>query len=95
MNFSIAQVAKITKFPGGQKKLCLWLRENGYFSNNNEPYQIYVDKGWFELGVKTIHKADPKFTVLVTKVTIKGLAGLKKVIDKHFPICKPCEDARS
>jgi hypothetical protein len=63
--------------------------------NESKTYQIYVDKGWFELGVKTIYKADPKFTVLVTKVTIKGLAGLKKVIDKHFPICKPCEDARS
>ena len=33
-------------------------------------------------------------TMPVTRVTTIGLAGLEKVINKHFPICPPCDKVK-
>jgi phage antirepressor YoqD-like protein len=93
--FSIGQTAKIIQFPGGQKLLFEWLRNNGYMYHDNEPYQIFIDRGWFVLVLTKKHLYTPYFPKMVTRVTLKGLYGLKRVIKKHFPICKPCENARS
>jgi phage antirepressor YoqD-like protein len=86
--FSIQETAKLTKFPGGEIKFFRWLRDKGYLLKDNQPYQKYRDKEWFELETATIHKSNPKLVVLVTLVTIKGLAGLEKVVHKEFP-CDP------
>ncbi len=88
--FSLQQTAKITKFPGCEKKFAAWLREKKYLMNNNDPYQKYCDWGWFELSTKTIHKANPPFTVNVTRVKIKGLEALERIVFEEFHQCKPC-----
>ena len=88
--FSIGTVAKMTDFPGGQKRMFIWLRDNGYLQRNNEPYQRFIDNGWMVLLESKIYHEDPPRIVPVPKVTIKGLAGLKRVIDEQFPVCAPC-----
>jgi phage antirepressor YoqD-like protein len=90
--FSLQQTAKHTKFPGGEKKFAAWLREQKYLMNNNEPYQKYCNRGWFELALKTIYKANPPFSVNVTRVRIKGLEALEKIVFEQFHKCKPCSE---
>lgn len=92
---SFAQTAKLIKYPGGEKKLIIWLRKYGYLYHDNEPYQIYVDKGWFEVVLTKKHSFNPHFPKMVTRVTLKGLAGLDKAVKKHFPPCKQIENGRS
>jgi len=87
---SIAEVAKLVDFPGGEYKFFEWLRKNGYLLKNNTPAQTYRNCGWLKLedANKQIGK---KQTVLpVTRVTVKGLAGLDRAVKKAFPVCKPC-----
>lgn len=88
--FSIQETAKLTKFPGGEIKFFKWLRDKGYLLKNNQPNQRYMDTGWFEMEKATIHKTNPKLIVLVTLVTIKGLAALEKIVQNDFPPCVPC-----
>lgn len=93
--FSVGQTSKLIQFPGGEKLFFEWLRKNGYLYHDNEPYQIYIDKGWFVVVLTNAHSFNPHSPKMVTRVTFKGVVGLKKAVKKHFPICKPCDDARS
>lgn len=81
--------AKLTRFPGGERKFMAWLRSKNYLMHNNEPYQRYVNYGWFIMTTRTIHTANPKFTVPVTRVTINGLKKLEKLVydEFHKPNC--------
>lgn len=90
--FSLQQAAKLTRFPGGEKKFAAWLRAKSFLMNNNEPYQKYIDRGWFGQFKKTIHKANPVFSVMVTRVTIKGLGKLEDLVFDEFHKCKPCSE---
>lgn len=89
--FSIATVAKLTRFPYGEKKFFEWLRDHNYLLKNNEPAQFQIDRGWFVLTESKIYDQVPPRLVPTPKITIKGLAGLQRVIEKEFPIC-PCEE---
>ena len=93
--FSVRETSKLIKYPGGEIKFYIWLRENGFLCHDNEPYQIYLDKEWFEVVLTQKHKVNPHFPKMVTRVTFKGVLALEKLVKKHFPICKPCEDATS
>ncbi len=93
--FSLGKTAKLIKFPGGEIKFCKWLRDTGYLYHDNEPYQIYLDKEWFEVVLTQKHKVNPNFPKMVTRVTLKGLAGLQKSVKKHFPPCKPIADGNN
>ena len=88
--FSIQETAKITNFPGGQKKFFAWLREKKYLQPNNEPYQKYIDNGWFQMTTATLYKTKAKQVVPVTLVKLKGAAALEQIILKEFPPCIPC-----
>lgn len=88
---SIAQAAKAIKFPGGEFTFFEWLRSKGYLLKDNTPADKYRLNGWFESFAKTIYHLNLQEVVLVTRVTIKGLAALEKVVRKEFPICKPCK----
>ena len=90
--FSINEVAKITRFPGGEYKLFEWLRKQGYLLLNNQPSQFQVDRNWFTLVYNNNIKNPAQRPLPVTRVTTIGLAGLEKVINKQFPICEPCEE---
>ena len=93
--FSVRETSKLIRFPGGEIKFYKWLRENGFLCHDNEPYQIHLDKEWFEVVLTQKHKVNPNFPKMVTRVTLKGLAGLQKSVKKHFPPCKPIEDGNN
>lgn len=90
ITFSIAEVAKMTRFPEGELKLFEWLRKYGYLLKNNEPSQSQISRGWFVYTFKDIQLGNQQRGVPVSRVTIKGLAGLERVFEKYFPVCKPC-----
>lgn len=84
--FRVSTAAKLAGFPGGEKKFFEWLRTNHYLLTNNEPAQRQIDRGWFVL----IETRIGDLIVPTPKITIKGLAGLQKVIQEQFPVCPPC-----
>ena len=92
--FSIATAAKLAGFPGGQRKFFDWLRTNNYLLRNNEPAQYQIDRGWFILTESKIYDQIPPRVVPTPKITIRGLAGLQRVIEQQFPICPPCEEGK-
>ena len=92
--FSIAEVAKMTDFEGGEILFFKWLRTNGYLLKNNQPSQYQINLGWMVLAESTIHSQVPPLIVLTPRITIQGLAGLKRAIDEQFPTCPPCEDGK-
>lgn len=81
--------AKLTRFVGGERMFMAWLRENKFLMSNNEPYQRYVNYGWFIVTTRTIHKANPKFSVPVTRITFQGMKKLEKLVYEkcHKPNC--------
>jgi len=48
-SLSIAEVAKLVDFSGGEYKFFGWLRENGYLLQDNTPAQLYRDREWLKL----------------------------------------------
>lgn len=89
--YSVAQTGKAAKFPGGEIQFFAWLRLKGYLISDNTPAQKYINAGWFEVTKTTLHRLSPPEVVLVTRVTIKGLAALERIVRAEFPICKPCK----
>lgn len=86
----IGDLAKLITQNGykiGRTTLFKWLRDHGFlFKNETRPYQIWVEKGLFEISetlVQTHHGSKIKIT---TKVTPKGqryfLEIFKKMIEK-------------
>ena len=72
-NLTVAKYAKLLCKDGanvGQNRLFAWFRENGYLRQNNEPYQQYIDAGYFYLLEYTMYiKGNP---VIATKTLITG-----------------------
>lgn len=85
---SVREAAKVVRFPGGEKKFMAWLRSKKYLMPNNEPYQRYVKYGWFVQATKQISKAKPAFTVLVPRITLRGLEKLETIVYNEFYKCK-------
>jgi len=91
ITFSIAEVAKMTNFPGGEIKLFAWLRKHKFLLQNNQPSDFQVERGWFVLVSNMDIFNKGLRDAPVTRVTSKGLSGLERTINKCFPICKPCK----
>jgi anti-repressor protein len=74
----IGQCAKILELPFGRNTMFKQLRERGiFFKNKNEPKQVYVEKGYFQLREKWIERSQhDSFIVLKILVTQKGLGFL-------------------
>ena len=89
--FSVREVAKISQFPGGEIKFFKWLRENKYLQKDNQPYQKYRNNDWMKYFDKKIQRTNTLMVVGVPRITIKGLAGLKKAVSNKFPPCPPFE----
>ena len=69
--FSLRKTAKLVNYTGGLIKFTEYLRNNKYVMKDLEPYQEYIDRGYFTYSrkyIKTINRQ-----VCVTEVTIKGL----------------------
>lgn len=76
--YSMAETAKLLKLPYGNKTLFAKLRDMSVLRNNNEPFQTYVDRGYFILKI-----SDTGFRLVsTTKVTGKGLRWLEKKMDE-------------
>lgn len=63
----------------GRTKLFRFLREQGLLMSNNEPYQTYVNIGWFKLVSKDIYNRNGKF-LFTQNVTLISSAGISQVI---------------
>jgi anti-repressor protein len=74
----IGQCAKILELPFGRNTLFKQLREQGiFFKSKNEPKQMYVEKGYFQLKEKWIDRNENEsFMVLKVLVTQRGLGFL-------------------
>jgi phage antirepressor YoqD-like protein len=74
----IGQCAKILELPFGRNTLFKQLREQGiFFKSKNEPKQLYVEKGYFQLKEKWIDRNEnDSFMVLKVLVTQRGLGFL-------------------
>lgn len=56
----------------GQNSLFRKLRKWGLLNSNNEPYQRYIDKGYFEVIERAIHTSDGAILKFTPKVLPKG-----------------------
>lgn len=81
-SIDINTFAKLIKDEGvkmGRNKLFEWLRNNGYLMKNNQPYQRYIDNGYFETTEYTI--STPFGDILKVKTLITG-KGQIKILEK-------------
>ncbi|RDL44706.1 hypothetical protein DN730_10005 [Marinomonas piezotolerans] len=81
---SVAEAAKI--IGTGQRRLFDFLRNIGWISRRNEPYQEKIEQGL--LNVKLSNFQHPEHGLkqsVTTVVTGKGLTKLKQLWDKHHP----------
>ncbi|ROR39070.1 BRO family protein [Caminibacter pacificus] len=86
-SIKIREWAKIISKRGytiGQNRLFKWLRDNGYLMINNEPYQAYIDRGYFEVKTKAIHTPTGEKQVKTTYVTSKGQVALTEKIIEYL-----------
>jgi len=79
---AIGEVAKILKLPYGRNTLFNVLKEKGvFFKNKNEPYQQFINKGYFELKEKfQERKNHPPILIIQTFATQKGLGFIAKTL---------------
>ena len=77
--FTMSEVAKLINYIGvGRNILFEILRLNGILRGNNEPYQKYVDAGWFKIIVT--EKGDK--VVPQTVVYQKGIEKICELLDE-------------
>lgn len=79
------EVAKILNIPGvGRNKLFEILRNKGILDRNNQPYQYYVDCGYFRI-VETKYSVNGEIRIgLKTVVFQRGLAFIHKLLEKEL-----------
>ena len=86
----IGQCAKILELPFGRNILFKKLREQGiFFKAKNEPKQLYIERGYFQLKEKWIEnkKTEESFMTLKVLVTQRGL-GFLSTLFKSEPKSK-------
>lgn len=86
---SVGEFAKLLNTQGiklGQNKLFAWLRENGYLMHDNEPYQKFVDCGYFATIEQVYQTFNSKQTTLKTLITGKGQIYFHKKLSAVFKL---------
>lgn len=80
--FTMAEAAKLLDGNIGRTRLFRFLREQDLLMENNEPYQRYIDKGYFKMVLKNIFgsRGQIKFQQLVTLVSPKGIVFIQKLL---------------
>lgn len=77
---SIGEAAKIIGMGYGQNQLFELLRNYGVLMPNNQPYQSYIDRGWFRV-VEQKYEAKGETRISIkTLVYQKGIDGIIKMI---------------
>lgn len=80
----MAQVAKVLNQGIGRTILFRILREEKVLRHNNEPYQEYIDNGWFRIIEQPYEKPDGSTHISVkTVVYQKGVEGIRKILEKR------------
>ena len=74
-------VAKTLGF--GRNKLFSFLREQGVLRQNNEPYQEFIDRGYFRIRQVPISRSSGTQNKPQTLVTAKGMDYIAKLLKKH------------
>lgn len=79
----IGTAAKVLAIPGvGRNTLFHRLREKGILMSNNQPYQQYVDRGYFRIIEQKYNKADGSTNISIkTLVYQKGLDFIRKIVE--------------
>ena len=78
---SMSEAAKVIGFAGGRNKLFGFLRDSGVLRHNNEPYQSYIDRGWFRVVEQKFSKPDGSISINIkTLVYQRGLDGIIKLL---------------
>ena len=81
---SMSEAAKVIGFAGGRNKLFGFLRDNGVLRHNNEPYQSYIDRGWFRVIEQKFSKPDGSISINIkTLVYQRGLDGIINLLRKE------------
>lgn len=76
-----SKAAKTLNIPGiGQNVLFRILRKEGMLMKDNEPYQQYMDAGWFRVITQSYTAGDEKRTYQKTLVLPKGLQKLRELL---------------
>lgn len=77
-------VAKVINMGMGRNKLFEFLRNNKVLMQNNQPYQSYVDMGWFRIIESKYTKPSGDIYInLKTVVFQKGVDGIRKLIKQR------------
>lgn len=82
----MGQVAKVLDMGVGRNKLFQFLRDAGVLRSNNEPYQEYIDRGWFRVVEQKFQKPNGDTEINIkTLVYQKGVEGIRKLLVEMFP----------
>ncbi len=80
----IGSAAKVLHYGGGRNKLFAFLRDNGILMQNNQPYQEFIDRGYFRTIEQKYVKPDGSTHINIkTVVYQKGLNFIQKLINKE------------
>jgi len=80
----MGQVAKVLNYPKiGRNKLFEILRNNGVLQQNNQPYQKYIDCGYFRVVEQKFEARPGEIRINIkTLVFQKGIDYIRKIIDR-------------
>ncbi|MGG4042091.1 phage antirepressor KilAC domain-containing protein [Bacillus smithii] len=67
----------------GRNKLFAFLRKQGVLRKNNEPYQEFIDRGYFRIRQVPIVRSNGTHNKPQTLVTAKGMDYIAKLLKKH------------
>lgn len=86
----MAQVAKVLDVGMGRNRLFQFLRGHGVLRYNNEPYQSYIDRGWFCV-IEQSYKGKYSETHVKMKTLVyqKGIDGIRRLIEKTENLDNP------
>lgn len=77
----IGSAAKVLHYGGGRNKLFAFLRGKGILMGNNQPYQEYIDRGYFRTIEQKYTKPDGSTHINIkTVVYQKGLNYIKRIL---------------
>lgn len=84
----MADVAKVLDYPGyGRNRLFEFLRNKKVLMNNNQPYQKYIDCGYFRVVEQKYTKPNSETAINIkTLVYQKGVNYIKKLLDKEHEL---------
>ena len=76
----IGTAAKVLNCGMGQNKLFAFLRERNILMANNEPYQKYIDEGWFRCIEAKYHVRGETRIYIKTVIFQKGMQKIREMI---------------